>query len=131
MAVVLFSAFWDRSFDDPFITYRYAEHLARGVGFVYNPGQHVLSTTTPFYTLMLALLRGVGLDLPLASNAIGCISLAVGGWALWRLGCLLRSMGVALAGLLLFPTFPHWLRTLGAEACLFPAGVLATSLVSV
>ena len=124
MAVVLFSAFWERSFDDPFITYRYAEHLARGVGLVYNPGEHVLSTTTPFYTLMLALLRGIGLDLPLASNAIGCISLAVGGWTLWRLGRLWQSMGVALAGLLLFPTFPHLLLTLGAEACFFLACVL-------
>jgi hypothetical protein len=40
--------------DDAYITFRYARNLATGVGFVYNPGEHVLGTTTPAYTLLLA-----------------------------------------------------------------------------
>ena len=36
-------------YDDPFITYRYAENLGEGLGFVYNPGERVLSTTTPLF----------------------------------------------------------------------------------
>jgi len=40
--------------DDAFITFRYAENIARGQGFVYNAGEHVMGTTTPLYTLLLA-----------------------------------------------------------------------------
>lgn len=40
--------------EDFLITLRYAENLAAGNGFVYNPGEHALGTTTPFYTLLLA-----------------------------------------------------------------------------
>jgi hypothetical protein len=42
--------------DDAYITFRYARNIATGVGFVYNPGEHVLGTTTPAYALLLALL---------------------------------------------------------------------------
>src|SRR5690349_12456344 len=94
LAASLFWAFRLRGFDDPFITYRYAEHVARGAGFVYNLGSRVLSTTTPFYTMLLAPVSWMRLDLPLTSNLIGCVSLATGGWALWQLGHLWRSQGV-------------------------------------
>lgn len=47
--------------DDSFITYRYAENLAAGKGFVFNDGEKVLGTTTPLYTLLLA---GARLILP-------------------------------------------------------------------
>jgi hypothetical protein len=42
--------------DDAYITFRYARNLAAGVGFVYNPGDHVLGTTTPAYAILLAAL---------------------------------------------------------------------------
>jgi len=42
--------------DDAYITFRYARNLAGGLGFVYNAGEHVLGTTTPAYTLLLAAL---------------------------------------------------------------------------
>ncbi len=45
-----------RSFDDAYITFRYARNLADGAGFVYNPGQPVMGTSTPLYTLWLAML---------------------------------------------------------------------------
>ncbi|MGH2619906.1 MAG: hypothetical protein ACRDHG_04965 [Anaerolineales bacterium] len=44
-----------RAFDDAYITYRYARNLAHGDGFVYNRGERVLGTTTPLYTILLAL----------------------------------------------------------------------------
>ena len=40
--------------DDAYITYRYAENLAGGNGFVYNVGEQILGTSTPLYTLLLA-----------------------------------------------------------------------------
>ncbi|MBZ0305706.1 MAG: hypothetical protein K8I82_06525, partial [Anaerolineae bacterium] len=36
--------------DDAFITFRYSRNLVEGNGFVYNPGDKVLGTTTPLYT---------------------------------------------------------------------------------
>ena len=40
--------------DDAFITYRVARNLASGFGPVFNPGERVLSITTPGYMLLLA-----------------------------------------------------------------------------
>lgn len=47
--------------DDAYITFRYAEHLASGEGFVYNAGERVLGTTTPLFTLLLVPLVAAGL----------------------------------------------------------------------
>lgn len=46
--------------EDFLISLRYADNIAAGRGFAYNPGQHVLGTTTPLYTLMLAGARALG-----------------------------------------------------------------------
>jgi arabinofuranosyltransferase len=43
--------------DDAYITLRYARSIAEGQGFVYNPGQYVLGTTTPLFALLIAALR--------------------------------------------------------------------------
>src|SRR5262245_13549798 len=79
VAIGLFGRWHAYGYDDPYITYRYAANLARGAGFVYNEGERVLSTTTPLYTLLLSVVGVAGLDIPLASNAIGCLCLALGG----------------------------------------------------
>lgn len=41
-------------YDDALITFRVAENLAYGRGFVYNVGEPVQVTTTPLYTILLA-----------------------------------------------------------------------------
>jgi hypothetical protein len=43
------------TFEDAFITFRYAENVARGNGYVYNIGEHVYGSTTPLFTFLLAL----------------------------------------------------------------------------
>lgn len=43
-----------RTVDDAYITFRYARNLITGQGFAYNPGERVLGTTTPLYTLLMA-----------------------------------------------------------------------------
>ncbi|MBI9051394.1 MAG: hypothetical protein JEZ00_18360 [Anaerolineaceae bacterium] len=43
-----------RTIDDSFITYRYAHNILAGNGFLYNPGESVLGTTTPLYTLIMS-----------------------------------------------------------------------------
>ncbi len=124
VAALLFWRFSAYGFDDPYITYRYADNLAHGLGFVYNSGERVLSTTTPLYTLILALLRLAGADLPLASNALGCITIAIGGWALWALARAWEAPVAGAAGLVLYSTFPLLMPTLGAETTFYVALIL-------
>jgi hypothetical protein len=40
--------------DDALISMRYARNIARGLGFVYNAGEHVLGATTPLWVLISA-----------------------------------------------------------------------------
>lgn len=42
--------------EDAYITFRYSANLISGKGFVFNPGEHVLGTTTPLQTLLLTVL---------------------------------------------------------------------------
>jgi hypothetical protein len=48
---------WGKALDDFFITYRYADNLASGHGFVFNPGERAYGTTAPGLGLLLALLH--------------------------------------------------------------------------
>jgi hypothetical protein len=52
-----------RPFDDTYITFRYARNIATGHGFVYNWGERVLGTTTPLWTLLLAIAYWLNLRL--------------------------------------------------------------------
>lgn len=119
VSVLLYFLYQNWAYDDPFITYRYAQNLRQGVGFVYNPGVHVLSTTTPFFALLLALLSFVWNDLPHLAVFIGSLSLAMGGIFLWHLAEVWKTPRVGWAGLLLYPTFSILLSTLGSETPLY------------
>jgi arabinofuranosyltransferase len=61
-------------YDDPSITYRYAQSLADGFGFTFNAGERVLGTSTPLYTLILAV--GGLIGLPIAWFSVSIESLA-------------------------------------------------------
>lgn len=61
--------------DDAWITYRYAENLANGLGMVYNPGEQVLGTSTPLYTIILAIVHVFGAPVPAASQVIGFVAM--------------------------------------------------------
>lgn len=56
-------------YDDAFITFRYARNLAIGNGFVYNPGEWVLGTTSPLFGLVCSLFYRV--DLPMPGTVVG------------------------------------------------------------
>jgi hypothetical protein len=64
--------------DDAAITFRYADRLAAGEGFTYNDHEHVLGASNPLYTLLLALLHLIGLELETAARCVGvaCLVLA-------------------------------------------------------
>jgi hypothetical protein len=51
------------TYDDAYITFRYADNLATGLGLIYNSGERVLGTTSPRFAIVLALLKSLlGLD---------------------------------------------------------------------
>jgi hypothetical protein len=81
----------------------------------------VLSTTTPLFTLLLALFGNVWTDLPHLARIIGAVSLAMGGIFLWDLAYTWKSPPVGWTGLLLYPAFPLLLGTLGSEMPLYLA----------
>lgn len=123
---LIFQSFASYVYDDPFITYRYADNLRSGLGFVYNPNERVLSTTTPLFTILFGLLGIIWKDTHLLANFIGALSIAIGGLLLWDLGQSLKAPVVSWTGLLLYPTFPLLLSTLSSETPLFLSLVLGT-----
>jgi len=118
---LIYLAYYNWSYDDPFITYRYANNLAHGLGFVYNPGEPILSTTTPLFTIFLAILYPLWSDLPHLANLIGAGCLALGGVCLWDLARTWKTLAVGWVGLLVFPSFPLLLATLGSEVPIYLA----------
>jgi hypothetical protein len=73
--------------DDAFITFRFAENIAAGKGFVYNPGEPVYGTTSPGLALLLAAYlvifpQGHAIDAALALDVLACTILLL---LLWRL----------------------------------------------
>ena len=88
-----------RTIDDAFITFRYARNLLAGQGFGFNPGEAVLGTTTPLYTLLMAGLGALtgGAATPFPLLALGLNALADAGTCLLLLW-LGRRLGSPLAG---------------------------------
>lgn len=82
--------------EDALITWRYAEHLARGAGFTFNMGERVLGTTTPFLAVVLAgfsLITGTAL-LPVVAVALMIVCGAATGWLVYHA---LRASGFSHA----------------------------------
>jgi len=103
--------------DDFFITYRYAQNLLAGNGFVFNPGERVFGTTAPGWGLLLALgswLTGVGIPnlgtlgagLALLAVAVTLVTTGAGRYRLWE---------AAAAGSLVLTATYFWVHN-GSEA---------------
>ncbi|KAB2969824.1 MAG: hypothetical protein F9K18_00645 [Thermoanaerobaculia bacterium] len=113
--------------DDAFIYLRFAENLARGDGWAFNPGETIAGTTSPLFTALLALLRIAGFQGPaalLVLFAAGLTALAVATF----IG--LRPAGpvLALAAALVAITWPPLLRAVGLETSLLLAAVALAAL---
>jgi hypothetical protein len=126
---LIFASFRHWAYDDPYITFRYARNLSEGLGFIYNTGEFVLSTTTPLFAILLAILGLFWENIPELANLIGAICLALGGYLIWRLGNLQGSPAVSWIGLLLYPIFPLLLSTLGSEMPFYLVLVLGSFLL--
>lgn len=60
--------------DDAFITLRYARNLADGHGFVFNPGEHHLGTTSPLFAIGIAGVVRCGVDPLIAASALHVVA---------------------------------------------------------
>lgn len=89
-----------RTIDDSFITFRYARNILAGEGFVYNPGEAVLGTTTPLYTGLMVLLGAVsgGTEAPFPEIAL-LINAIIDGLTCVLLYQLGKKLNYELAGL--------------------------------
>ncbi len=110
--------------EDFLITLRYAENIAHGRGFVYNPGERVLGTTTPLYTLLLALAACLHLNAALVGKACNLLADGVTCYLLARL-LARREIGQPLAGL-----FAALLYALSSTPLNISIGGMETGLVT-
>jgi len=89
-----------RTIDDAYITFPYARNLLAGEGFLYNPGEQVMGTTTPLYTLLLSgaavLFGGEQADFPLISLVVNAFADALTCLLLWQIG---KRLGSETAGI--------------------------------
>jgi hypothetical protein len=60
----LVAAYVFSTFDDAYITYRYALHIAHGSGLIYNTGEKVLGTTAPLFAFIAAIPAFLSLSMP-------------------------------------------------------------------
>ncbi len=110
--------------EDFLITLRYAENIARGQGFAYNPGERVLGTTTPLYTLFLALCAWLRLDAASCGKAANILADGLTCWLLIRLPAR-PPIHLPVAGL-----FAGLLYALGSTPINISIGGMETGLVT-
>src|SRR5947209_11531588 len=78
LAAAVAWSFWGYSYDDAFITYRYARDWATTGRLEYNPGAAVLGTSAPGYALLLgALAKLSGLPVPAWGTLLAVLSLLI------------------------------------------------------
>lgn len=126
--VGLATGLWARHIilDDAMITFRVAENLAYGQGFVYNAGERVQVTTTPLYALVLV--PGIWL---LGSAPAAALGLNIGLAALipvlaYDTGRRLAGRVTGVAGALLLSLSPFLVMAFSMESYLYVALILAS-----
>ena len=80
VVLVLVAVYYDWMVDDAYISFVYARNVARGLGFVMNPGERVEGYTNFLWVLLLAAGARLGLDVlwlgKVLGVAAGCATLA-------------------------------------------------------
>jgi len=70
--------------DDAYIHYRFADNLAHGRGFAFNPGEPTPGSTSPLWVVLLAGGELLGLSPILTSKLLGALSFVACAWLTWR-----------------------------------------------
>jgi arabinofuranosyltransferase len=122
---------WGVPLDDAYIHFRFAQNLAAGHGFSFNPDHPVPGSTSPLWVVVLAGAAVLGTPLWLAAKVYGVLFGAVAAVLAWRLALRLTGSPIAalatgaltaLDGRLL------WAAPSGMEVTLFAALSLAAFL---
>jgi hypothetical protein len=104
------------SYDDAWITYRYAFNLASGNGFVYNVGDRVFGTSAPGYALLLGVLAVPAPDaVPAISAGLCAAALAAIALAFFTFGVRVRAPLAGGVAAMLFAVNPLALESFGGE----------------
>ncbi len=121
LSLLITFSFYEVTYDDVYLAFRYARNLTEGYGFVFNPGENFLGTPAPFFVVSLALLRKL---LPMLS--IPQIASWISGFSLFFCSLftflIARDSHQSLVGFLvaLFTLFnPLVLMTFGGETPLY------------
>ncbi len=107
--------------DDAFITFRYAENIAAGHGFVYNEGERVLGTATPLFTLILSLFAFVRLGAGWGALLVSVVSSGLTAAILYRYAERLRFGSLWAIPVALYAMWPQAMisETSGTETAFY------------
>jgi len=115
--------------DDAWIHQTYARSFAATGQFAYVPGQPSAGSTSPLWTLLIAIGYRLNVDYRLWTHALGALSLALCAWLASRLSLRLwpdrRGLAWAVGLLSLFEWHLVWAAASGMETALFAALALA------
>ena len=93
--------------DDSWIHQQIARNVASGQSFSFNPGEPTSAATAPLWTLLLALPSGLGLDVVLATKALGTLICGLNAFVVDRLAW--KTIGSVLVA-----------RAAGLTTCVLP-----------
>lgn len=122
-------------FDDAYISFRYADNLARGRGLVYNPGEPVEGYTNFLWVVLVAAGIRLGLDPVLVALTLGRVAFVTG---IALCAALVRRgaqgtwsdvLGLAPLGWLVLTTDHARFAGSGLETTFFAAQIVALGLV--
>ncbi len=107
--------------DDAFITFRYAENIAFGRGFVYNTGSPVLGTSSPLFTLVLSFFALVKIGVVHGALLVSLAASGVTAALVYRFAERLRFGNLWVVPVLLYVLWPRLLpaETSGMETAFF------------
>ena len=115
---------WGVPLDDAYIHFRFAQNLASGHGFAFNPDGAVPASTSPLWVIVLTVPALLGLPLWVVAKAYGIVALATAAVLAWRLAV---RLGLAPAAALVVGALTAldgrllWAAPSGMEVTLFTA----------
>lgn len=92
--------------DDAFITYRYAQNIAAGHGFVYNVGERVLGTPSPLFTLIVSFFVVLRLGAVYGALLVSILASGITAAVLYRFAEWLRFGRLWIIPVLLYALWP-------------------------
>jgi len=112
--------------DDAYITYSYARNFARSGDLVYHATNPRLSTSAPFYAILLGIAGKAGLAIPATSNVLGAAGIFGAALCLFLLGYRNERPWMGATAALLVAVSPLLWLSLGLETAFHLFLVCAT-----